>query len=118
MVELGTLAMFTTVALLVVSNVFMTFAWYRHLRVQSDAPLYVAVLTSWVIALFEYCFAVPANRMGARHFDLAQLKVLQEVISLAVFAVVARLAFGQALRPTHALSALCLVGAVWFAFRE
>jgi uncharacterized protein len=107
-----------TVLLLVVSNVFMTFAWYRHLRAQATAPLWMAVVTSWGIAFFEYCLAVPANRIGFQRFSLPQLKIMQEVISLAVFALFAVLWMKE--RPTynHLMAALCLVGAVFFAFRR
>lgn len=107
-----------TVLLLVVSNVFMTFAWYRHLRAQADAPLPLAVLTSWGIAFFEYCLAVPANRLGHGRFSLAELKVLQEVITLVVFAGFAVFYFREKLTLNHALAGLCLVGAVFFAFRR
>jgi uncharacterized protein len=106
-----------TILLLVLSNVFMTFAWYRHLRAQPNAPLWVAILTSWGIALFEYCLAVPANRLGYGRFTLAELKVMQEVISLAVFSVFAVVWMHQKLSINHLWAALCLVLAVFFAFR-
>jgi uncharacterized protein (DUF486 family) len=106
-----------TILLLVASNVFMTFAWYRHLRAQSDAPLWIAILVSWGIAFFEYCLAVPANRYGYGQFDLPQLKVIQEVVSLVVFALIAWLWFGTKLGWNHAAAAACLVAAVFFAFR-
>ena len=76
-----------TVLLLIASNVFMTFAWYRHLKVQHNAPLWIAILTSWGIAFFEYCLAVPANRIGRAAYDPAELKAMQEVITLVVFAI-------------------------------
>ena len=107
-----------TIALLALSNVFMTFAWYRHLRSQADAPLWQAVLVSWGIAFFEYCLAVPANRWGYGKFTLVELKVTQEVVSLAVFAAFAALWMRERLTWNHALAALCLVGAVFFAFRR
>jgi uncharacterized protein len=107
----------STVLLLVASNVFMTFAWYRHLKVPHAVPLWIAILTSWGIALFEYCLAVPANRLGYGRFSLPELKVMQEVISLAVFAVIAVLFFGSKLSWNHATAALCLVAAVFFTFR-
>jgi uncharacterized protein len=106
-----------TILLLVASNVFMTFAWYRHLKVEHAAPLWFAILTSWGIALFEYCLAVPANRLGFGRFSLPELKVMQEVISLGVFAVIAVLYFGSKLTWNHGMAALCLVAAVFFAFR-
>lgn len=107
-----------TILLLVLSNVFMTFAWYRHLRAQQGAPLLLAIMTSWGIAFFEYCLAVPANRLGYGRFSLAELKVIQEVITLVVFAIFAVLWMGERLRVNHLYAALCLVGAVFFAFRR
>jgi uncharacterized protein len=107
-----------TVVLLALSNVFMTFAWYRHLKAQQASPLWAAVLTSWGIAFFEYCLAVPANRLGYGRFSLPELKVLQEVISLSVFAVFAVVWMRERLSLNHVWAALCLVGAVFFAFRK
>jgi uncharacterized protein (DUF486 family) len=106
-----------TALLLACSNVFMTFAWYAHLRNLSQKPWWVAALVSWGIALFEYLIQVPANRIGYRRMDLAQLKVLQEVIALTVFVPFAVLYMGQTLRWNHLAAAACLVGAVFFAFR-
>ncbi len=106
-----------TVLLLIASNIFMTFAWYRHLKAQHDAPLWMAILTSWGIAFFEYCLAVPANRMGYGRFTLPQLKVLQEAITLVVFAAFAAFWMKQRLQLNHLWAALCLVGAVFFTFR-
>jgi uncharacterized protein (DUF486 family) len=106
-----------TVILLTLSNVFMTFAWYAHLRNLSGRPWYIAALASWGIALFEYLLQVPANRIGYTVLSLAQLKLLQEVITLAVFAPFAVLYMKQSLRLDHLWAALCLVGAVYFAFR-
>ena len=107
-----------TVVLLALSNVFMTFAWYAHLRNLSHRPWFVAALVSWGIALFEYLLQVPANRIGYTALSLPQLKVLQEVITLAVFAPFAVLYMKQQLRLDHLWAALCLVGAVYFAFRS
>ncbi len=117
-----------TIALLVISNVFMTFAWYGHLKLQNMGistgwPVYLIVLVSWGIALFEYAFQVPANRIGyvenGGPFTLIQLKVIQEVITLTVFTIVATLLFkGEALRWNHVISFLLLVGAVYFAFMD
>lgn len=106
-----------TVVLLTLSNVFMTFAWYAHLRNLADRRWYVAALASWGIALFEYLLQVPANRIGYTELTLPQLKLLQEVITLAVFAPFAVLYMKQSLRLDHLWAALCLVGAVYFAFR-
>ena len=107
-----------TVLLLVASNVFMTFAWYGHLRTLGHRPLIVAILASWGIAFFEYLLQVPANRIGATQFSLAQLKVMQEVITLVVFVPFAALYMKQSLRLDHLWAALCLVGAVYFVFRR
>lgn len=106
-----------TVILLTLSNVFMTFAWYAHLRNLSGRPWYIAAFASWGIALFEYLLQVPANRIGYTALSLAQLKLIQEVITLAVFAPFAVLYMKQSLRLDHLWAALCLVGAVYFAFR-
>jgi uncharacterized protein (DUF486 family) len=106
-----------TVGLLTISNVFMTFAWYAHLKNLSAKPWYVAALISWGIALFEYLVQVPANRAGYRHLSLAQLKVIQEVVSLSVFAPFSLLYMRQPLNLNFLWAGLCLVGAVFFMFR-
>jgi uncharacterized protein (DUF486 family) len=103
--------------LLVCSNVFMTFAWYAHLKNLMDRPWWIAALVSWGIALFEYLLQVPANRIGYTAFSLAQLKILQEVITLAVFVPFAVLYMRQPVRLDFLWAALCLVGAVYFVFR-
>jgi len=107
-----------TCLLLIISNVFMTFAWYAHLKELSARPLYVAVLASWGIALFEYTFQVPANRIGFQALSLAQLKVLQEVITLIVFVPFVILYMHQPLKLDYVWAALCLLGAVYFVFRS
>lgn len=107
-----------TVALLVASNVFMTFAWYGHLKNLSHRPWYAAALVSWGIALFEYPLQVPANRTGYGHFSLAQLKIVQEVITLAVFVPFAVFYMQQPLKLDYLWAALCLLGAVYFIFRS
>jgi uncharacterized protein (DUF486 family) len=106
-----------TVLLLICSNVFMTFAWYAHLRDLSAKPWYIAVLVSWFIALFEYVLQVPANRIGFRSLDLGQLKILQEVITLAVFVPFAILYMKQPFKTDFLWAGLCLLGAVYFMFR-
>ena len=106
-----------TTLLLVGSNVFMTFAWYAHLRNLSPRPWYVAAIVSWGIALFEYLLQVPANRIGYTQLSLAQLKILQEVITLSVFVPFAVLYMRQQLRLDFLWAGLCLVGAVFFMFR-
>ena len=107
-----------TAALLVGSNSFMTFAWYGHLRLLANRPWYVAAIISWGIAFFEYLLQVPANRIGFTGMTLPQLKVLQEAITLLVFAPFAVYFMGQSLRLNHLWAALCLVGAVYFAFKQ
>ena len=106
-----------TVLLLICSNVFMTFAWYAHLRNLSDRPWYVAAVLSWGIALFEYLLQVPANRIGFRTLSLAQLKVLQEVITLSVFVPFALFYMRQPLNWNYLWAGLCLLGAAYFMFR-
>jgi uncharacterized protein (DUF486 family) len=106
-----------TIALLIVSNVFMTFAWYAHLKNLSTKPWIVAALVSWGIALFEYLVQVPANRIGFQRLTLAQLKILQEVVTLAVFIPFAVFYMRQPLSLNFLWAGLCLVGAVFFMFR-
>lgn len=107
-----------TVLLLIGSNLFMTLAWYGHLKTLSDKPLLVAVLASWAIAFFEYMLQVPANRIGfAGGFSLAQLKITQEVITLAVFVPFAMFYMGQPFKLDFVWAGLCLVGAAYFIFR-
>ena len=106
-----------TAGLLVLSNVFMTFAWYAHLKNLSDRPWYVAALASWGIALFEYLLQVPANRIGYTAYSLGQLKILQEVITLVVFVPFAVVYMRQPLRLDYLWAALCICGAVYFVFR-
>jgi hypothetical protein len=105
-----------TVILLTLSNVFMTFAWYAHLRNLSHRPWIVAALASWGIALFEYCLQVPANRIGHTQLELGQLKILQEVITLGVFVPFAWLYMKQPVGMNYVWAALCLLGAVYFVF--
>ena len=106
------------VLLLLAANVFMTFAWYGHLKNLGHRPLVVAILASWGIALFEYMLQVPANRIGATQLSLAQLKVTQEVITLVVFVPFALYYMKQPLKLDHLWAGLCLVGAVYFVFRK
>jgi uncharacterized protein (DUF486 family) len=104
--------------LLACSNVFMTFAWYAHLRNLAHRPWWIAALVSWGIALFEYLLQVPANRIGYTTLSLAQLKVLQEVITLSVFVPFAVLYMRQPLKLDYVWAAACLLGAVYFIFRS
>jgi len=104
-----------TVLLLTVSNVFMTLAWYGHLKFKQSA-LWLAIILSWGLALFEYMFQVPANRIGSAVLSITQLKILQEAITLTVFTVIAYLLFGETLKWNNFVSYALLIGAVFFAF--
>jgi uncharacterized protein (DUF486 family) len=106
----------TTALLLVISNIFMTLAWYGHLKLTSK-PLVLMVLMSWLIALPEYAFQVPANRIGSASFSVTQLKIMQECITLVVFTVMAFVLFGERPSWNTGVSYLFVVGAVYFAFR-
>src|SRR6185437_17029044 len=108
-------SMIWPVVLLSVSNVFMTFAWYGQLRFPST-PVWILVLVGWGIAFFEYCFAVPANHYGHRVYSAAQLKTIQEVITLLTFGVFSISYLGEALRWNHLAAFVCLVGAAYFSF--
>jgi uncharacterized protein (DUF486 family) len=105
----------TTILLLLCSNIFMTIAWYGHLK-HRNAPLFTAIVVSWMIAFLEYCFQVPANRIGYGEFTAFQLKIIQESITLFVFVVFAWLYLGETIKWNYAVSFLFLVGAVTFAF--
>lgn len=107
-----------TALLLVVSNLFMTFAWYAHLKNLADRPWIIAALVSWGIAFFEYMVQVPANRLGYTALSLGQLKILQEVITLGVFVPFAVIYMRQPLKLDFLWAALCLVGAAYFMFRD
>jgi uncharacterized protein len=107
----------TTVGLLTCSNIFMTFAWYAHLRDLRARPWYIAAIVSWSIALFEYLLQVPANRVGYSAMSLSQLKILQEVITLAVFVPFAILYMREPFKLDFFWAGLCLLGAVYFMFR-
>mgnify|MGYP003578611948 CR=1 FL=1 len=107
-----------TIVLLTASNIFMTFAWYAHLRNLSERPWYIAAVVSWGIALFEYLLQVPANRIGFQTLSLAQLKIVQEVLTLAVFVPFAVLYMRQPLTWNYLWAGLCLLGAVYFMFQE
>lgn len=106
-----------TVGLLILSNVFMTFAWYAHLKDLRDKPWIIAALVSWGIALFEYLIQVPANRIGYGTFNLGQLKIMQEVITLAVFIPFSIYYMNQPFKLDFIWAGLCLIGAVYFMFR-
>ncbi len=106
-----------TVVLLVISNIFMTFAWYAHLRDLKSKPLLIAILVSWSIAFFEYLFQVPANRIGHTALSLPQLKILQEVITLSVFIPFAVFYMKSPLTMNYLYAGICMIGAVYFIFR-
>ena len=110
--------MFKTIALLTLSNIFMTYAWYGHLKTLNNKPFYIAILLSWGVAFFEYCFQVPANRIGFNHFSLAQLKIIQEVITMIVFTLFTIFFMKEPLNRNFAYASLCMVGAVYFIFRK
>lgn len=107
-----------TVFLLFCSNIFMTLAWYGHLRELRERPLWMVILISWGIAFFEYCLQVPANRYGVNHFTVAQLKVIQEIVSISVFALFLVLFMRQPLKLDYLWAALCLIAASYFMFRD
>ena len=108
-------ALVAPVAMLGGSNLFMNYAWYGHLK-HRNAPLFLAIVVSWLIAFAEYCFQVPANRIGYGQFTAFQLKIIQEVITLSVFTVFAWLYLGETIRWNYAVSFLFMIGAVTFAF--
>ena len=110
-------AIVPTTLLLIASNVFMTFAWYAHLKNLGGRPWYVAALASWGIALFEYLLQVPANRIGYTELSLGQLKILQEIITLGVFVPFAVLYMGKTLKLDYLWAGLCMAGAAYFIFR-
>ena len=106
-----------TVALLLVSNLIMLYAWYGHLKSLSGAPVWVAILVSWSIALLEYCLAVPANRLGSKTMSLEQLKITQEAIALLTFVPFSIVIMKQPVSWNYAAAAVCILGAVYFIFR-
>lgn len=108
----------TTTSLLICSNLFMTFAWYAHLKEMSNKPWIIAALVSWGIALLEYLFQVPANRIGYTVFSVSQLKIMQEVITLSVFVPFAVFYLKEPLKLDYLWAAFCLMGAVYFMFRQ
>ena len=109
--------MFRTIGLLLLSNVFMTFAWYGHLKNLRGSPLWIAIAVSWGIALFEYCFQVPANRIGADYMTLSQLKITQEVITMIVFAGFSIWYMKEPITMNYVYASVCMIAAVYFIFR-
>lgn len=114
---MNTSPLLLSAGLLVFSNIFMTFAWYAHLKNLSDKPWFIAALVSWLIAAFEYAFQVPANRIGHEVLSVGQLKIMQEVITLAVFVPFSLLYLKERLTLDYFWAGLCLLGAVFFLFR-
>ncbi|HEY0906213.1 MAG TPA: DMT family protein [Methylophilus sp.] len=112
------LPLIKTVVLLAIANLFMLYAWYGHLKDLHQKPLWIAIIASWTIALIEYCFQVPANRIGITQLTLAQLKIMQEVITLIVFVPFAILYMHQPLKWDYLWAGLCMLGAVYFMFRS
>lgn len=110
--------MLKPIGLLLISNIFMTIAWYGHLKNMANKPLWFVILISWAIALFEYCFQVPGNRIGHQIFTLPQLKVIQEVITMVVFALFCLFYMKVPLTKNFLYASLCLVLAVFFIFRD
>jgi uncharacterized protein len=110
--------MIKTIGLLILSNIFMTYAWYGHLKNLSHRPLWIAIIISWGVAFFEYCFQVPANRIGHHYFTLPQLKIIQEVITMVIFGLFAVYFMKVPLNRNFLYASLCLVGAVYFIFRK
>lgn len=106
-----------TIGMLIISNVFMTFAWYGHLKYKAS-PLITVIVVSWLIAFFEYCFQVPANRIGYGTFTAAQLKTIQEIITLSVFVVFSVLYLGESFRWNHAVGFTLMVAAAFFIFKK
>jgi len=106
-----------TIALLTVSNVFMTFAWYGHLKFK-NSPLWIVVIISWLIAFLEYCFQVPANRIGSYQYSAAQLKTIQEVITLVIFVIFSILYLKEEFKWNYAVGFLCILAAVFFIFKK
>ena len=106
-----------TVGLLVISNLIMLYAWYGHLRSMAGAPIWLVILVSWGIALVEYCFAVPANRMGSKTMSLEQLKIVQEAVALLTFVPFSILVMKQGVSWNYAAAAVCIFGAAFFIFR-
>ncbi|PYG87007.1 hypothetical protein LY28_02385 [Ruminiclostridium sufflavum DSM 19573] len=111
---------FWTFLLLVVSNIFMTFAWYGNLKFfkNSSTPLPIIIIISWGIAFFEYCFMIPANRIASKSFDTAQLKIIQEAITIVVFGIFSVLYLKESFRLNYVFSFICIIGAVFFAFKK
>lgn len=110
--------MFQSIGLLLISNIFMTFAWYGHLKNLAGKPLWMVIIISWGIAFFEYCFQVPGNRIGHEYYSLPQLKIIQEVITMSIFAIFCLLYMKVPLSKNFLYASICLVMAVFFIFKD
>ncbi|MCO5142980.1 MAG: DMT family protein [Oligoflexia bacterium] len=110
--------MIKSISLLLIANVFMTIAWYAHLKTMSTKPLWIVILFSWMIALLEYCFQVPANRIGYQYFSLPQLKVMQEILTMSIFAIFCVLYMKVPLTKNFLYASACLILAAFFIFRD
>jgi uncharacterized protein (DUF486 family) len=106
------------IGLLIVANIFMTYAWYGHLKDLKDKPIVVAIIASWLVAFMEYCFQVPANRLGSQVYTLGQLKIIQEVITMCIFAAFSMLYMKEKISLDYLWAGFCLIGAVYFIFRQ
>lgn len=110
--------MYSSIGLLTIANIFMTFAWYGHLKELNSKPIWIVVLISWSIAFFEYCFQVPANRIGSNFYSLPQLKIIQEVITMSVFAIFCITYMKVPLTKNFLYASICLILAVFFIFKD
>ncbi len=110
--------MFQSIGLLIISNVFMTFAWYGHLKNHKNSALWMVILLSWGIAFFEYCFQVPANRIGSSHMTIGQLKVTQEIITMVIFSLFSLFYLKVPVTKNYLYASLCLVLAAFFIFKD
>lgn len=108
----------TCAVLLVGSNIFMNFAWYGHLKTMAGKPVFYAILISWSLAFFEYCLMIPANRLASTYLTVGQMKIMQEAITLSVFIPISLLFFGEKWNWDYLWSAICIMGAIFFAFRS
>jgi len=110
--------MYKPIGLLIISNIFMTIAWYGHLKNMNNKPLWIVIIVSWAIAFFEYCFQVPGNRLGFTYFSLPQLKVIQEVITMSIFGIFCLIYMKIPLTKNFFYASICLIMAVFFIFRD
>lgn len=110
--------MWQSIGLLLISNIFMTFAWYGHLKKLADKPLWIVIVISWSIAFFEYCFQVPGNRIGNQFFTLPQLKIIQEIITMSIFGIFCVYYMKIPITKNFMFAAFCMIGAVYFIFKD